>query len=281
VGPLLRIATVAAPCSFLLLACSAAAVVGQSERGLVDGESDHQGAAAAGSLRLGTSELCTATLLSPRVALTARHCVLAYGLHELVYSPADEVLPSMDPALEFAVTATRGHSTADLALLILSRPVDVEPIGVSTREAPSLVGAAVTLVGYGRTAYAEDEPRRRRGTSVVTAVDDEYIATGSQGVGTCVGDSGGPVLHEGQLVGVTSFGTGPCGQPTDYATRVDSHRDWLEQELGAVDPGWSAGGCHTAPGGGGGSLLCVSALIALSRGRARRSSRALGRPTGS
>ena len=39
--------------------------------------------------------------------------------------------------------------------------------------------------------------------------------------GTCFGDSGGPVLYQGQIVGVTSFGLNALCKGVDFAYRVD------------------------------------------------------------
>jgi secreted trypsin-like serine protease len=50
--------------------------------------------------------------------------------------------------------------------------------------------------------------------------------------GTCKGDSGGPLIYNGKLVGLTSFGAtsrdGLCsGGADDVYTRVSAVRDWV------------------------------------------------------
>jgi Trypsin len=50
------------------------------------------------------------------------------------------------------------------------------------------------------------------------------------GGGQCFGDSGGPVFHQGLLVGDTSFGTGPfCRSAGDYyRLDIDDARSFLD-----------------------------------------------------
>lgn len=58
------------------------------------------------------------------------------------------------------------------------------------------------------------------------------------GRGTCHGDSGGPLIAGGELVGIASWVQLPCGSPfPDGFTRVSSFIDWIEEvtELGIVD----------------------------------------------
>lgn len=45
------------------------------------------------------------------------------------------------------------------------------------------------------------------------------------------GDSGGPITHQGTVVGVVSWGLRPCGQSPTVFIRVAHHLQWIRQQL--------------------------------------------------
>ncbi|XP_055585178.1 chymotrypsin-2-like [Uranotaenia lowii] len=57
--------------------------------------------------------------------------------------------------------------------------------------------------------------------------DNTVCSAGVEGRGTCIGDAGGPLVHDGELIGVISWGV-PCGLglPDVYA-RISNHRGWI------------------------------------------------------
>lgn len=60
-------------------------------------------------------------------------------------------------------------------------------------------------------------------------VTEKMICAGSPGQGACHGDSGGPLIFRGVLVGVISFGSSDCAI-ADYpevCIRVASYTDWI------------------------------------------------------
>jgi hypothetical protein len=126
-------------------------------------------------------------------------------------------------------------SRADLAVIILERPVqkNIEPVRLDVEEVE--IGELLTVVGYG---YDEGTgtlsgPRRfsRERVTRILKPDGERIEFGSRELHTYKGDTGGPCLRETEqglsLVGISSRGLGQ--EPIFTSTRL--HRDWLREEL--------------------------------------------------
>jgi hypothetical protein len=155
---------------------------------------------------------CGVSLLAPRVAVTAGHCIrlssaAAFGIGfgtvgsgKIYAARTIFVHPDYDPNGD-----PRSHH--DVAFLALADSVtDVTPAGI--REAAT--GDAALYVGYGRTTEGDVNvttgytQERKSATESVTTVDATNVfSTGGNG-GLCWGDSGGPLLdpESGDLFGV-------------------------------------------------------------------------------
>ncbi len=193
--------------------------------------------------------LCTGTVVSPTVVLTAAHCVHPELVGQnAVFSVLTSwnLLDSENPSPRLAVKSVHYHpgfSKAalldgnDIAVVILAEPTQLAPIKINRQSiAPSLVGEDVRIVGYGlNTRFGKEGAGvKRQATLPLDKVDEKFVLTGTWSKGICSGDSGGPVLAridgEEQVIGVNSFGFLFC-LGNSRSTRVDSYLDFVDQFL--------------------------------------------------
>ena len=205
------------------------------------------------------THLCSGTLLSETVFLTAGHCTFRTASAQVWFDP--EITRGSGFPLTGGVTGMPythpdfGKSfpnTSDLGVVVLNEPVHLDEYGVLP-ELGVLDALATkrgqqertfTVVGYGRQEVRpkpQAELVRYQATSQLvnlrSALTDGYNlqTTNNPGIGggNCFGDSGGPVLlgNSNVVVAVDSFGLNSNCKGVDFNYRTD-----IENAQEFIDP---------------------------------------------
>jgi secreted trypsin-like serine protease len=201
---------------------------------------------------VGFAEVCSGTLVSPTVFLTASHCTAFLEadprLDYVTFDETDvEPFPSgLIEATPVTNPAYRGGYKDDVSVLVLKTPVTT----IAPAQVPPRVGyldalgldqsTRLTVVGYGTSekiiVKGENGPQfpfegdRGYGIGGFNALTQDALKMSQNAAhgdsGACYGDSGGPTFlgaapNDGDVVlAVTSTGDIPC-----YSTNVASRTD--------------------------------------------------------
>ncbi len=234
----------------------------ESEEFEIIGGLEHSGTPAVVYSQTSTGS-CTATLIAPRVLLTAGHCVIdsiQAGNHggRAQFGPGWGSFT--DQRNYSRLAAHRFYQTFqffDIALIRLSSdaPAEIEPMALQLDPLPSnMLGETVRVVGYGVSdGVMQSGGGVKRSINLeITSFGAHHIGFGEPGRNICQGDSGGPTFRDdfpnGEVaIAVSSYGSDNCRSESKVA-RTDAYRDWLIEVIDAWDgPCQNDGICNDDP----------------------------------
>ena len=195
--------------------------------------------------------ICTASIISDKLLLTAAHCVASaptslYVVFGTNIESTDIIVRRAVTAVTTPAWATRAAqelNNGDMAMVgfVGGLPEGYKPAEMLSDLSVLKDGATVTLAGYGTSdgVAGTGAGKLRYVDTTIQAVgysESEILMEQSKGFGACHGDSGGPAYVEVNgkrlVIGVTSRGVNDpenhCGVSSAY-TSIPFYTEWIKK----------------------------------------------------
>lgn len=209
---------------------------------------------AAPHLQVG-SGTCTGSLVHPEIVVTAAHCNT--NIRAITFTDSTRTSSPKRYSVEYCKSHPSWQSEKaslgkhiDFAFCKLSKPVtgvQIMPIMMGCEEDHLQRGAEIYAVGFGKTVGNNPKSLGTKYQVKTTfnglaSQNGDELKIGSQGKGSCHGDSGGPLyvkLPEDKfgkdagwrVFGVTSWGNNTCPGPANYG-RLSKFVPFIEKTSG-------------------------------------------------
>jgi hypothetical protein len=228
-----------------LAASPAFAIVGASR----DGEAYADRVAMVLARQGGRQSICSGVALSPRVVLTAAHCLAGAGDTLVALRIGGRTTPVAVARVArhpgFDPNAPRDRKLSiDLGLIETAAALPEGFAAARLADSAPALGEAVTVVGFGVTQeHGGPSDGRARTAELVVAAPISHVTLWAAdpsraGLGGCHGDSGGPMFAaDGRVAAIVAWTNGENGRGCGAITQgplVAPARAWIDQ----VRAGW-------------------------------------------